>query len=146
MLAINMDDVMKVLDMIKVHLIVLGVILVLAIAAMVACGKMSKGKKFLVRSQAALALFLAVVIVANLICTGPMSSMLDLISETSYLTEETTAEATRLVTEMAEEGIVLRMDFPAETEIDPSVSLTVYVAKSYETEEPEESEETGDEE
>ena len=46
----------------------------------------------------------------------------------------------------AEEGIVLRMDFPAETEIDPSVSLTVYVAKSYETEEPEESEETGDEE
>lgn len=33
MLAINMDDVMKVLDMIKVHLIVLGVILVLAIAA-----------------------------------------------------------------------------------------------------------------
>ena len=107
MLAINMDDVMKVLDMIKVHLIVLGVILVLAIAAMVACGKMSKGKKFLVRSQAALALFLAVVIVANLICTGPMSSMLDLISETSYLTEETTAEATRLVTEMAEEGIVL---------------------------------------
>ena len=61
----------------------------------------------LVRSQAALALFLAVVIVANLICTGPMSSMLDLISETSYLTEETTAEATRLVTEMAEEGIVL---------------------------------------
>ena len=107
MLAINMDDVMKVLDMIKVHLIVLGVVLVLAIAAMVACGKMSKGKKFLVRSQAALALFLAVVIVANLICTGPMSSMLDLISETSYLTEETTAEATRLVTEMAEEGIVL---------------------------------------
>ena len=65
MLAINMDDVMKVLDMIKVHLIVLGVILVLAIAAMVACGKMSKGKKFLVRSQAALALFLAVVIVQS---------------------------------------------------------------------------------
>ena len=107
MLAINMDDVMNVLGMIKTHLIVLGVVLVLAIVAMVACGKMSKGKKFLVRAQAALALFLAVVVVANLICTGPMSSMLDLVSETSYLTEETTAEATQLVTKMAEEGIVL---------------------------------------
>lgn len=107
MLAINMDDVMNVLGMIKTHLIVLGVVLVLAIAAMVACGKMSKGKKFLVRAQAGLALFLAVVVVANLICTGPMSSMLDLVSETSYLTEETTAEATQLVSKMAEEGIVL---------------------------------------
>ena len=48
------------------------------------------------------ALFLAVVIIANLICTGPMSSMLDLVSETSYLTEATTAEATELVTQMAE--------------------------------------------
>ena len=107
MLAINMDDVMNVLGMIKTHLIVLGVVLVLAIVAMVACGKMSKGKKFLVRAQAGLALFLAVVVVANLICTGPMSSMLDLVSETSYLTEETTAEATQLVSKMAEEGIVL---------------------------------------
>lgn len=107
MLAINMDDVMNVLGMIKTHLIVLGVVLVLAIEAMVACGKMSKGKKFLVRAQAGLALFLAVVVVANLICTGPMSSMLDLVSETSYLTEETTAEATQLVSKMAEEGIVL---------------------------------------
>jgi len=102
MLAINMDDVMNVLGMIKTHLIVLGVVLVLAIVAMVACGKMSKGKKFLVRAQAGLALFLAVVVVANLICTGPMSSMLDLVSETSYLTEATTAEATELVTQMAE--------------------------------------------
>lgn len=54
-----------------------------------------------------MAIFLAVVIVGNLICTGPMSSMLDLVSARSNLTEETTAEATKLVTEMAEEGIVL---------------------------------------
>ncbi len=107
MLAINMDDVMNVLGMIKTHLIVLAVIAVLAIVAMVACGKLAKDKKFLVRTQAGLAVFLAVVIVANLICTGPMSSMLDLVSETSYLTESTTAEATQLVTQMAEEGIVL---------------------------------------
>lgn len=107
MLSINMDDVMNVLGMIKTHLIVLGVIVVLAVVAIAACGKMAKDKKFLVRTQSGLAIFLAVVIVANLICTGPMSSMLDLVSAKSNLTEETTAEATKLVTEMAEEGIVL---------------------------------------
>ena len=107
MLAINMDDVMNVLGMIKPHLIALGILAVLAIAAIAACGKMAADKKFLVRTQAGLALFLAVVVVVNLICTGPMSSMLDLISETSYLTDETTAEATQLVGKMAEEGVVL---------------------------------------
>lgn len=107
MLAINMDDVMNVLGMIKNHLIVLGILAVLAIAAVAACGKMARDKKFLIRTQAGLALLLAVVVVVNLICTGPMSSMLDLVSETSYLTDETTAEATQLVAQMAEEGIVL---------------------------------------
>lgn len=107
MLSINMDDVLKVLDQIKVHLIVFAVIAVLAIAAMVACKNMDRAKKFLVRCEAGIAILLALVIVANLICTGPMSSMLDLVSETSYLTESTTAEATQLVTQMAEEGIVL---------------------------------------
>ena len=107
MLSINMDDVVKVLDQIKVHLIVFAVIAVLAIAVMVICKNMDKAKKFLVRCEAGIAILLALVIVANLICTGPMSSMLDLVSETSYLTEATTAEATQLVTAMAEEGIVL---------------------------------------
>ena len=101
MLSINMDDVLKVLDQIKVHLIVFAVIAVLAIAAMVACKNMDRAKKFLVRCEAGIAILLALVIVANLICTGPMSSMLDLVSETSYLTESTTAEATQLVTQMA---------------------------------------------
>ena len=107
MLSINMDDVVKVLDQIKFHLIGFAVVAVLAIVVMIACKNMSKSKKFLVRAEAGMAIFLALVIVANLICTGPMSSMLDLVSETSYLTDETTAEATNLVVKMAEEGIVL---------------------------------------
>lgn len=44
MLSINMDDVMNVLGMIKTHLIVLGVIVVLAIAAIAVCGKMTSDK------------------------------------------------------------------------------------------------------
>lgn len=126
MLDINLDDVIKVLDMIKIHLISLGIIILLAVVAMVACGKMSKDKKFLIRTQSGLAILLAAIIVANLICIGPMSSMLDLISETSYLTEETTAEATQLVVEMADEGIVLAENNDGMLPLSNNAKLNVF--------------------
>ena len=107
MLAINWDDVWNVLSTMIPHLVAIGIVLVAAIAATVLAVKAPKDKKGLIRGSAWVAALLAVLIVANLICTGPMASMLDLISETSYLTEETTAEATDLVTAMADEGIVL---------------------------------------
>lgn len=54
-----------------------------------------------------MAALLVVAVVINLICVGPMVSMLNLISATSHLKTETTSAATDLVVEMAEEGIVL---------------------------------------
>lgn len=66
MLSINMDDVMNVLNIIKAHLIVFGVIVVLAIAVMVACKKLPQDKKFLFRAQSGLAVFLAVAVIANI--------------------------------------------------------------------------------
>ena len=126
MLSINMDDVVKVLDQIKMHLIAFAVIAVLAIVVMVACRNMDKAKKFLVRWEAGVAILLALVIVANLICTGPMSSMLDLVSETSYLTDATTAEATELVATMAEEGIVLLENDEAILPLSGEAKLNVF--------------------
>ena len=126
MLSINMDDVVKVLDQIKMHLIAFAVIAVLAIVVMVACKNMDKAKKFLVRWEAGVAILLALVIVANLICTGPMSSMLDLVSETSYLTDATTAEATELVATMAEEGIVLLENDEAILPLSGEAKLNVF--------------------
>ena len=107
MLAINWDDVWNVLSTMIPHLVAIGIALVAAIVVTVLAVKAPKDKKGLIRGSAWVAALLAVLIVANLICTGPMASMLDLISETSYLTEETTAEATGLVVAMADEGIVL---------------------------------------
>ncbi len=107
MLAINWDDVWNVLSTMIPHLVAIGIALAAAIVVTVLAVKAPKDKKGLIRGSAWVAALLAVLIVANLICTGPMASMLDLISETSYLTEETTAEATDLVTAMADEGIVL---------------------------------------
>ncbi len=107
MLSINMDDVINVINSIKIQLIVLGIVLAAFIIIMIVVRRFDKPKKRLIRGEALVALLLAVLIIVNSICTGPMSSMLDLVSATSYLQEETTAEATSLVEEIAEEGIVL---------------------------------------
>ena len=78
MLAINIEDVLNVLNTVKPYLIGLGVVLILAIAAMIGASKMSRSKKFLVRGEAALAMVLAIAVTVNLICFGPMSSLISL--------------------------------------------------------------------
>ena len=80
MLSINMDDVMQVVSNIQNYLIAFGVVLVLALLVMFAVRKMPKAKKKMIRAQSGLAILLALAIVVNLICTGPMSTMLDLVS------------------------------------------------------------------
>ena len=107
MLSINMDDVMQVVSNIQNYLIAFGVVLVLALLVMFAVRKMPRAKKKMIRAQSGLAILLALAIVVNLICTGPMSTMLDLVSGEGSISEETSAEATELVNEITQEGIVL---------------------------------------
>ena len=107
MLSINMDDVMQVVSNIQNYLIAFGVVLVLALLVMFAVRKMPKAKKKMIRAQSGLAILLALAIVINLICTGPMSTMLDLVSGEGSISEETSAEATELVNEITQEGIAL---------------------------------------
>lgn len=107
MLSINMDDVMQVVSNIQNYLIAFGVVLVLALLVMFAVRKMPKAKKKMIRAQSGLAILLTLAIVVNLICTGPMSTMLDLVSGEGSISEETSAEATELVNEITQEGIVL---------------------------------------
>ena len=107
MLSINIEDVIKVLDSMKSQLIGFGVVLVLAIVAMIACMKLPKAKKYMIRCQAGLAILLALVITVNLICFGPMNTMISLATGSGSISEETSAEATDLVEDIADEGIVL---------------------------------------
>lgn len=107
MLAINMDDVINVLNSCKPYLIALGVVLALAIVVTVACMKLKKTVKKLVRKEAWIAFLLAVVVIVNLICFIPMSSMISLAMGNGTITDETSDESTALVQEIAEEGIVL---------------------------------------
>lgn len=107
MLAINMDDVMNVLNSCKPYLIGFGVVLVIAVIIMIACRKAEKPKKKLIRGEAGIAILLALVIVVNLICFGPMSSMISLATGNGAISEKTSNAANELCTEIAEEGIVL---------------------------------------
>lgn len=107
MLAINMDDVINILNSCKPYLIALGVVLALAIVVTVACMKLKKPVKKLVRKEAWIAFLLAVVVIVNLICFIPMSSMISLAMGNGTITDETSDESTALVQEIAEEGIVL---------------------------------------
>ena len=92
MLSINIEDVIKVLNSMKPQLIGFGVVLVLAIVAMIACMKLPKAKKYMIRCQAGLAILLA---------------MISLATGSGSISEETSAEATDLVEDIADEGIVL---------------------------------------
>lgn len=110
MLDINMQDVMNVLNLIYPHLIALGIVVVLTVAAMVLCRKMAKPEKFMVRAQSAGTIVLALVIIVNLMCTGPLSSLLNLVAGrggSSTISAESIAEAEALCEDIADEGIVL---------------------------------------
>ena len=110
MLSINLDDVMQVLTNVRGYLIAFGVVALLAIVVMIAVSKLPKSKKMMIRAQSGLAILLALTIVVNLICTGPMSTMLDLVSGSGTITEETSAKATELVNEITADGVVLAKD------------------------------------
>ncbi|MDD7636665.1 MAG: glycoside hydrolase family 3 C-terminal domain-containing protein, partial [Clostridiales bacterium] len=107
MLAINIQDVMNVLNSCKPYLIALGIVLALAVIVTVACMKVKKPLKKMIRKQAWIAFFMAVVVILNLICFIPMSSMISLAMGEGSISDETSEEAMDLCTDIAEEGIVL---------------------------------------
>ncbi len=109
MLSINMDDVMNVINSIIPQLVVIGAAIVIGIIVIVAVMKLQKPEKRLIRGEAGVAMVLVIVVVANVICYGPMNTLLTSVAgpPTSSITAETTDEATTLVNEISEEGITL---------------------------------------
>ena len=107
MLSINMSDVMNVINSIKTYLIAIGVIILVALLIQIAVSRMAKPGKRLIRGTAFIAAVAGICVCVNMICTGPMSTMLDLISGSGTITEETSAEASELAIEIAEEGTML---------------------------------------
>jgi predicted TPR repeat methyltransferase len=52
-------------------------------------------------------MILGIVVCVNMVCTGPMKTMLDLVSGSGTISEETSTVARDLVVDIAKEGIAL---------------------------------------
>lgn len=107
MLGINMDDVYGVVNACRTQLISFGVVLVIAVLAMILCMKLEKAKKYLIRTQAGAVIVLALVITVNAVCLGPMSNLISLTMGTGSISQEAAAYAEQLVEDIMDEGIVL---------------------------------------
>ena len=107
MISVEMEDVLAVLQLCKPYIIGIIAALVIGIIIMIACRRMSKEKRFLVRGEAAIAMILAVVICVNMICFGPMSTLIGLVAGNGTLSDETNEEAAGVAEEIMEDGIVL---------------------------------------
>jgi beta-glucosidase len=107
MLSINMSDVMNVINSIKTYLIAIGIIVAVAILIMVAVMKLKKSTKKLVRGTVLVAMLTGIVVCVNMILTGPMSTMLDLVSGKGSISKKTSDESSDLAKDIAREGIVL---------------------------------------
>ena len=68
---------------------------------------MSRDKRFLIRGEAAIAMVLAVVVCVNMICFGPMATLIGLATGNGTLSDETNEEAAEVAEEIMEDGIVL---------------------------------------
>lgn len=107
MISVEMEDVLAVLQLCKPYIIGIIAALVIGIIIMIACRRMSKGKKFLIRGEAAIAMVLVVVVCVNMICFGPMATLIGLATGNGTLSDETNEEAAEVAEEIMEDGIVL---------------------------------------
>ena len=107
MISVEMEDVLAVLQLCKPYIIGIVAALVIGIVIMIACRRMSRGKRFLIRGEAAIAMVLAVVVCVNMICFGPMATLIGLATGNGTLSDETNEEAAEVAEEIMEDGIVL---------------------------------------
>lgn len=107
MISVEMEDVLAVLQLCKPYIIGIIAALVIGIVIMIACRRMSRDKRFLIRGEAAIAMALAVVVCVNMICFGPMATLIGLATGNGTLSDETNEEAAEVAEEIMEDGIVL---------------------------------------
>ena len=107
MVSFSVGDVINVLNSCKPQLIALAVIIVMALIVIIACSKVEKRKKALICKEALIAMGLGITIVINLICTGPMRTLLNLVSGDGTISEDSMNNAINANVQMAEEGMVL---------------------------------------
>lgn len=108
MISLNWSDVVSVLNMCKAYLIAIAAVIIIGIVVMVICRKKETSLKKLIRGNVGIAMILAVIVIVNMACAGPLSTLLNLaVQKTQTVSEETTKRSNADCQTIAEEGIVL---------------------------------------
>ena len=107
MIAINITDVLKVLGNALPYLIGFAVVLLAAVIIMIAVRKKQVKLRKFIRKECLLCILAALVVCVNLICFGPMYTMISLASGSGSLSDESVTASKALCEEITEEGIVL---------------------------------------
>ena len=108
MLGINMNDVITTLGMIKGYLIALAVILVIAVAVTIAAMKLPKPTKGIARGSAWMGFIVALVIIVDMILTGPLYGIVGMaLRGGGNISEDSVTNASALCEDIADEGFVL---------------------------------------
>ena len=107
MLAIEMEDLIAVLQLCVPYFAVIIAAILIGVIVMIACRRLSRSKKFLVRGETAMAMILLIAVAVNAICFGPMSTLIGLAMGKDTVTKETNKEAGDVAESIMGEGIVL---------------------------------------
>ena len=107
MISFEMEDLIGVLQGLKPYFIAIAIILLAAIVITVLVKKQPKALKSFIRKGTWLAALAGIAVTVNMICFGPMSTLISLATGSGQVTEETTKEAEETALNVAREGFVL---------------------------------------
>lgn len=107
-LEVQASDVITVLKNCVPYIIGMLAAILIAVVAAVVVRKYDRKKKFILRKQCICAGLFAFMLFFNLACTGPLSTLLDVVvNPVKEVSEATKKEASLLITDIAGEGAVL---------------------------------------
>ncbi len=102
------EDIISVIQMMRPHLIVIGIAMVCMIAGIVAAGKLAKPLRGMVRWQSFLAFVLIAVVTVNTALTGTLYNTLNVVlTDKGSLAPEHVENSKRIVEEVTNEGAIL---------------------------------------
>lgn len=107
-LQVETSDVITVVKNCIPYIIGLVAAIIVIIAIAIVVKKQNTKQKFIIRKQCLCSGILAFVLFLNLICTGPLSTLLDvLVNPVKEVSAQTKEDANNLITDIAGEGAVL---------------------------------------
>lgn len=126
MIQINWSDVESVFNLLKGYLFAFVILLIIAVVITVVAKKLEKPLRSLVRKETWLAMFLATVVIVNMVCFGPMATLISLATGNGTIGEETLVESNALGEEIANEGIVMLKNEDNLLPLDDTENLNVF--------------------